>query len=149
RRIIQLKIEREALKKESDKASKERLERLEADLADLEEQADAMTRRWQAEKEKLSSEQKLKEELEAARSELVRAQREGRLERASELSYGVIPDLEKKLTAAEARAEGEVMVEEAVTENHIAQVVSRWTGIPVDKMLQGEREKLLAMEDAL
>jgi ATP-dependent Clp protease ATP-binding subunit ClpB len=149
RRIIQLKIEREALKKESDKASKDRLDRLESDLADLEESAGALTQRWQAEKDKLSSEQKLKEELEAARGELVRAQREGRLERASELSYGVIPDLEKKLAAIDQGDGGDVMLEEAVTENHIAQVVSRWTGIPVDKMLQGEREKLLAMEDAL
>jgi ATP-dependent Clp protease ATP-binding subunit ClpB len=149
RRIIQLKIEREALKKESDKASKDRLDRLETDLANLEESANALTQRWQAEKDKLSSEQKLKEELEAARGELVRAQREGRLERASELSYGVIPDLEKALAAIDERAGGDVMVEEAVTENHIAQVVSRWTGIPVDKMLQGEREKLLAMEEAL
>jgi ATP-dependent Clp protease ATP-binding subunit ClpB len=149
RRIIQLKIEREALKKESDKASKDRLDRLESDLADLEESAGALTQRWQAEKDKLSSEQKLKEELEAARGELVRAQREGRLERASELSYGVIPDLEKKLAVIDQGAGGDVMLEEAVTENHIAQVVSRWTGIPVDKMLQGEREKLLAMEDAL
>jgi len=149
RRIIQLKIEREALKKESDKASKDRLDRLESDLADLEESAGALNQRWQAEKDKLSSEQKLKEELEAARGELVRAQREGRLERASEVSYGVIPDLEKKLAAIDQGDGGDVMLEEAVTENHIAQVVSRWTGIPVDKMLQGEREKLLAMEDAL
>jgi ATP-dependent Clp protease ATP-binding subunit ClpB len=150
RRIIQLKIEREALKKEDDKASKDRLENLEKELADLQEESDALTRRWQEEKEKLSSEQHLKEELEAARRELEQAQRSGDLARAGELSYGRIPELEKKLADAEAEdQEDGAMVEEAVTSDHIAQVVSRWTGIPVDRMLEGEREKLLRMEDAL
>ncbi len=150
RRIIQLKIEREALKKEEDQASRDRLERLEKDLLDLEGKASGLTARWQAEKQKLLNAQQLKEELESARNELVSAQRDGRLERASELSYGVIPDLERKLAETEEAEEGGgVMVDEAVNENHIAQVVSRWTGIPVDKMLQGEREKLLAMEEAL
>ena len=150
RRIIQLKIEREALKKEDDQASKDRLSKLEKDLLDLEGQAGTLSEQWQAEKEKLSSAQQIKEELEGARNELARAQREGRLERASELSYGVIPDLERKLLETESADSGHVMmVDEAVSENHIAQVVSRWTGIPVDKMLQGEREKLLHMEEAL
>ena len=151
RRIIQLKIEREALKKESDDASKERLERLERDLTDLEEQSTAMTQRWTAEKEKLSSAQKLKEQLDQARAELEKAQRTGDLAKAGELAYGRIPDLEQKVAEVEATEENRPgdMVEEAVTPNHIAQIVSRWTGIPVDKMLEGERDKLLRMEDAL
>ena len=150
RRIIQLKIEREALKKEDDDASRERLGKLEEDLSVLEVKAGELDSRWSAEKDKLSSAQKLKEELEVARNELVGAQRDGRLERASELSYGVIPGLEKKLQETEAEAPpDDVMVDEAVNENHIAHVVARWTGIPIDKMLQGEREKLLNMEDAL
>ena len=150
RRIIQLKIEREALKKEDDNASRERLGKLEEDLSVLEVKAGELDSRWSAEKDKLSSAQKLKEELEVARNELVGAQRDGRLERASELSYGVIPGLEKKLQETEAEAQpDDIMVDEAVNENHIAHVVARWTGIPIDKMLQGEREKLLKMEDAL
>ncbi len=150
RRIIQLKIEREALKKEDDQASKDRLTKLEKDLLDLEGRAGTLSEQWQAEKEKLSSAQQIKEELESARNELARVQREGRLERASELSYGVIPDLERRLAETESADSGHVMmVDEAVSENHIAQVVSRWTGIPVDKMLQGEREKLLHMEETL
>ncbi len=150
RRIIQLKIEREALKKEDDKASRERLGKLEEDLSVLEVKAGELDSRWSAEKNKLSSAQKLKEELEVARNELVGAQRDGRLERASELSYGVIPELEKKLQETEAEEQtDDIMVDEAVNENHIAQVVARWTGIPIDKMLQGEREKLLKMEEAL
>ncbi|MDA7947883.1 MAG: ATP-dependent chaperone ClpB [Hyphomicrobiaceae bacterium] len=149
RRIIQMKIEREALKKEDDSASKDRLETLEKELADLEEQSDALTRRWHEEKEKLNEAQNLKEELDAARHELEQAQRSGDLARAGELSYGRIPELEKKLTETEEEERAEGMVEEAVTSDHIAQVVSRWTGIPVDKMLEGEREKLLRMEDAL
>lgn len=150
RRIIQLKIEREALKKEPDEASKDRLGKLEKELADLEEQSSVLTRRWQDEKNKLSQEQKFKEELEAARIELEKAQRSGDLERASELAYGVIPELEKKVAEKEAEdAQSGAMVEEAVTPDHIAQVVSRWTGIPVDKMLEGEKDKLLHMEDAL
>ncbi len=150
RRIIQLKIEREALKKESDQASQDRLLKLEKDLLDLEGRAGTLSERWQAEKEKLSSAQQIKEELEGARNELARSQREGRLERASELAYAVIPDLERQLAETESADSGHVMmVDEAVSENHIAQVVARWTGIPVDKMLQGEREKLLHMEEAL
>ena len=148
RRVIQLKIEREALKKEKDQASKDRLEKIETELADLEGKAAELAASWQAEKSKLASAQKIKEELETARNELAQAQRAGRLERASELAYGVIPELEKKLVETEKQAQG-AMLEEAVTEAHIAQVVSRWTGIPVDKMLEGEREKLLHMEDAL
>ena len=153
RRIIQLKIEREALKKETDQASKDRLVRLEKDLADLEEQSQALTQRWTAEKEKLASANKVKEQLDQARIDLDRAQRKGDLAKAGELAYGTIPQLEKQLSEAEERsrtagATGD-MVEEAVTPDHIAQVVSRWTGIPVDKMLEGEREKLLRMEDEL
>ena len=151
RRIIQLKIEREALKKESDDASKDRLENLEKELADLEEQSFSLTRRWEDEKGKLAGAQKIKEELEANRNELEQAQRQGNLERASELSYSIIPDLEKRLVEAETNSEKptDVMVEEVVSPSHIAQVISRWTGIPVDRMLEGEREKLLRMEDEI
>ncbi|GGA34757.1 ATP-dependent chaperone ClpB [Pelagibacterium lentulum] len=151
RRIIQLKIEREALKKEDDDASKTRLNRLETELAGLEEESDAMTQRWLAEKERLAGGTKLKEQLDQARTELELAQRKGDLARAGELAYGVIPDLEKRLTDAEGHVAqpGSDMVEEVVTPNHIAQVVSRWTGVPVDKMLEGERDKLLRMEDEL
>jgi ATP-dependent Clp protease ATP-binding subunit ClpB len=148
RRIMQLQIEREALKKESDAASKDRLNKLEKELAEAEEKSAAMTRNWQAEKEKLASASKLKEELEAVRRELEIAQRKGDFARAGELTYAKIPELEKKLKAAEATGDSK-LVEEAVTESHIAQVVSRWTGIPVDKMLEGEREKLLHMEEEL
>ncbi len=150
RRILQLQIEREALKKETDKASKDRLEALEKDLADLEEKASALTARWQAEKQKLNEAQKVKEELDAARSELENAQRIGDLGRAGELAYGTIPELEKKLQETEAVCKpANVLMEEEVTTNHVAQIVSRWTGVPVDKMLEGEREKLLRMEEAL
>ncbi|WP_127144107.1 ATP-dependent chaperone ClpB [Pelagibacterium montanilacus] len=151
RRIIQLKIEREALKKEDDDASKSRLARLEAELAGLEEESDAMTQRWLAEKERLAGGTKLKEELDQARTELELAQRKGDLARAGELAYGVIPDLERRLNAAEAHEAkpGSDMVEEVVTADHIAQVVSRWTGVPVDRMLEGERDKLLRMEQEL
>ena len=150
RRVIQLKIEREALRKETDQASKDRLERLEKELADLEEQSAALTQRWQAEKEKLGAASKLKEELDQARFDLDKAQRMGDLAKAGEIAYGLIPDLEKKLDAAEAEERsGGDLVEEAVTPDHIAHVVSRWTGVPVDKMLEGEREKLLRMEDEL
>ncbi len=148
RRIIQLKIEREALKKETDRASKDRLEKLEAELAGLEEQSTALTARWNEEKKSLQSAQKLKEEIDRARQELDVAQRRGNLARAGELAYGVIPDLERKLKAAEEMGSSR-LVNEVVTEEHIAQVVSRWTGIPVDKMLEGEREKLLHMEQGL
>ncbi|MEO1719467.1 MAG: ATP-dependent chaperone ClpB [Pseudomonadota bacterium] len=153
RRIIQLKIEREALRKEDDTASKDRLQKLEGDLSNLEEQSRSLTERWEAEKAKLGDAQKLKEDLDQHRSELERAQRAGDLQRAGELAYGVVPDLERRIAAIEA-AEGAqsgdgAMLEEAVTPDHVAQVVSRWTGIPVDRMLEGEREKLLKMEDAI
>ncbi|BCP55102.1 chaperone protein ClpB [Kaistia sp. 32K] len=148
RRIIQLKIEREALKKETDPASKDRLERLEKELTDLEEESAAYTQRWQAEKQKLNAAQKLKEQLDQARSDLDKAQRTGDLAKAGELAYGAIPTLERQLVEAE-KAQTSTMMEEAVTPDHIAQIVSRWTGIPVDKMLEGEREKLLRMEDEL
>ena len=151
RRIIQLKIEREALKKEPDEASKDRLAKLEKELVELEENSTLLTNRWEEEKGKLSSAQKLKEELEALRVELEQAQRQGNLERASELTYGVIPELESKIAEKEANGDAShnSMVEEEVKSNHIAQVVSRWTGIPVDKMLEGEKDKLLRMEEAL
>jgi ATP-dependent Clp protease ATP-binding subunit ClpB len=147
RRIMQLKIEREALKKETDTASKDRLEKLEKELANLEESANAMAARWQAEKEQLGAAQKIKEDLDHARIELEQAQRKGDLTKAGELAYGVIPDLEAKLQKIEEE-EGKAgsLAQEVVEPDMIAQVVSRWTGIPVDKMLEGEREKLLAME---
>ena len=153
RRIMQLKIEREALKKETDDASKTRLARLEQELADFEEEAGALTTRWQNEKQRLHGSQKLKEELDKARTDLELAQRQGNLARAGELAYGVIPGLEKQIKSADdPNGDGKPdnpMVEEVVTPSHIAQVVSRWTGIPVDRMLEGEREKLLQMEDQL
>jgi ATP-dependent Clp protease ATP-binding subunit ClpB len=145
RRILQLEIERAALKKESDAASRERLERLVEELDGLKQQSAELTAQWRAEKDKLASAQKLKEQLDQARIELEQAQRKGDFTRAGELTYAVIPDLERKLKGAEA-AESHRMIEEAVTDQHIAAVVSRWTGIPVDKMLEGEREKLLGME---
>ncbi|WP_420391682.1 ATP-dependent chaperone ClpB [Acuticoccus sp.] len=148
RRIVQLKIEREALRKEEDAASRDRLERLERELADLEERSDALTQRWRAEKDKLAGAQDVKAQLDQARQELAMAQRKGDLARAGELAYGVIPALERRIADAEG-SEGAGMVEEAVTTSHIAQVVSRWTGIPVDKMMEGEREKLMRMEEAL
>jgi ATP-dependent Clp protease ATP-binding subunit ClpB len=147
RRIMQLKIEREALKKERDSASKDRLAKLDKELANLEEEASALSQRWQDEKAKLASAQKLKEQLDQARNELEQAQRRGDLTRAGELAYGVIPDLETKLKGVEEEeGKGGAMAQEVVTPDLIAQVVSRWTGIPVDKMLEGEREKLLQME---
>jgi len=150
RRLVQLKIEREALKKEQDAASRDRLKRLEKDIADLEEQSRALSDRWQAEKSKLGEAQRLKEELDSLRIELERVRRQGDYNRAGELQYALIPALEKKLETLEAGDGRSVaMVEEAVTPDHIAQIVSRWTGIPVDKMLEGEREKLLKMEEAL
>ena len=145
RRIMQLQIEREALKKESDAASKDRLQKLEKELAEQEEKSAIITRNWQAEKEKLAAASKLKEELEKARLHLDQAQQRGDFAKAGELAYATIPELEKKLKVAEEASESD-MLEEAVTEAHVAQVVSRWTGIPVDKMLEGEREKLLQME---
>jgi ATP-dependent Clp protease ATP-binding subunit ClpB len=149
REIIRLKIEQEALRKESDPGSKSRLQALEKELADLEERAAALTARWSAEKNKLSNAQKLKSELDALRIELANAQRRGEFQRAGELAYGRIPELEKKLAEIEANENTGEMMEEAVTANHVAQVVSRWTGVPVDKMLEGEKEKLLRMEDML
>jgi ATP-dependent Clp protease ATP-binding subunit ClpB len=151
RRIIQLKIEREALKQETDQSSADRLKKLEDELADTEEKADALTARWQAEKQKLGHAADLKKRLDEARNELAIAQRNGQFQRAGELTYGIIPGLEKELAAAEARDSSGVgsMVQEVVTADNIAHVVSRWTGIPVDKMLEGQREKLLRMEDEL
>src|SRR5256712_747662 len=149
REIIRLKIEQEALKKETDIGSKSRLQALEKELADLEEKSAALTARWSAEKNKLSDAQKLKSELDALRIELANAQRRGEFQRAGELAYGKIPELEKKLESIEANENPGEMMEEAVTANHIAQVVSRWTGVPVDKMLEGEKDKLLKMEDQL
>ncbi len=146
RRVMQLKIEREALKKESDKASRDRLAKLSEELGQLEERSNGLTAAWRAEKERLTDTQKLKERLDQARSEVEVAQRRGDLGRASELLYGVIPDLERQQAAA---SEGGKLVNEAVTEEQIAAVVSRWTGVPVDKMLEGERAKLLRMEDEL
>ena len=148
RRIIQLKIEREALKKETDPASRDRLDRLETELTELEAKSAELTGRWQGEKDQLAVAQKTKEQLEQARATLDQAQRNGEWARAGELTYGVIPDLERSLTAAEQAAEHRMLNEE-VRDNDIASVVSRWTGIPVDRMLAGERDKLLAMEDRL
>ena len=148
RDLMQAKIEREALKKESDAASKDRLARLEKSIAELEEKSKGLTRRWEAEKSKLGSAQKLRVELDQRRTELEQAQRRGDLAKAGELAYGVIPGLEKKLKGIEEQDKG-AMVEEAVTPDQIASVVSRWTGIPVDKMLEGERAKLLRMEEEL
>jgi ATP-dependent Clp protease ATP-binding subunit ClpB len=148
RRLIQLKIEREALKKESDAASKERLKKLLDEVSELEAQSAELTKQWQGEKEKLNEAQKLKEKLDHARSELEQAQRRGDYTRAGEITYAIIPDLERKLKEAEAAAEHR-MLNEVVTDQDIAGVVSRWTGIPVDRMLEGEREKLLHMEDGL
>jgi ATP-dependent Clp protease ATP-binding subunit ClpB len=146
REIVRLKIEQEALKKESDPGSKERLKRLEGELASLEKQSADLTARWKSEKDKLANAQKLKTELDQLRVELANAQRRGEYQKAGELAYGRIPELEKKLKDVEGKHAGAV-VEEAVTADHVAQVVSRWTGIPVDRMLEGEREKLLKMED--
>ena len=148
REIVRLKIEQEALKKETDAGSKDRLKHLEAELKSLEKRSADLTSRWKAEKEKLSDAQKLKTELDQARNELANAQRRGEYQKAGELAYGRIPELEKKLKAIESKNAGAV-VEEAVTANHVAQVVSRWTGIPVDRMLEGEREKLLKMEEQI
>ena len=148
RRLVQMKIEQAALRKESDEASKERLKKLDREVAALEEESARLTAQWQAEKDKLAGAQKLKEALDQARGELEIAQRDGQLERAGELAYGVIPNIEKQLADA-AAAEEHRMLNEEVTDGDIASVVSRWTGIPVDKMLEGERDKLLHMEDSL
>lgn len=148
RRILRLKIEREGLKRETDAASIDRLETLEGELANLEQQSSELTARWQAEKEKIAGEAKLKEQLDAARLELEQAQRSGDLARAGELSYGRIPALEKQLAEAQATSQG-AMLREEVTADDIAGVVSRWTGVPVERMLEGERDKLLRMEEVL
>ena len=148
RRVVQLKIEREAIKKEDDEPSRERLEKLEVELEDLEFQSAEMTEQWESEKASLADATKAKEELEQARLAIDRALREGEYEKAGELQYDLIPRLEDRVRRAE-EAENTRIVEEAVTTEHVASIVSRWTGIPVDKMLQGEREKLLAMEDSL
>jgi len=147
REILQKQIEAEALRREDDQASRDRLEKLEKELGDLQQRSAEMTARWQAERDKLESARGLKEQLDRARAELDQAKREGNLARAGELSYGVIPGLEKKL--AEAEAGDGLMVEEAVRPEQIAEVVERWTGIPTSKMLEGEREKLLHMEDEI
>lgn len=148
RRIIQLKIEREALRKETDAASKDRLATLEAELANLEQQSSELTTRWQAEKDKINAESRLKEQLDAAKLELDQAQRAGDLGRMAELNYGTIPALTKQLAEAEQQT-GNAMLREEVTADDIAAVVARWTGIPMERMLEGEREKLLHMEEAL
>ena len=148
RRIIQLKIEEQALQKETDTASQDRLANLREELANLEQQSSELTTRWQNERDKIAAEGKIKEELDAARIELEQAQRAGDLAKAGELSYGKIPQLEKQLEEAQGQAENALLREE-VTEDDIAGVVSKWTGIPVDKMMEGEREKLLNMEDVI
>jgi len=148
RKIIQLKIEELALAKETDKASKERLDALREELANLEQQSAELTTRWQNERDKIAAEGKIKEELDAARGELEQAQRAGDLARAGELSYGRIPDLERQLADAQGQAENALLREE-VTEDDIAAVVSRWTGVPVDRMMEGERDKLLRMEEVI
>ncbi len=149
RRIMQLKIEREALKVEKDDASKDRLAKLEKELAGLEEESTSLTAAWAGEKEKLGLAADLKRQLDEARNELAIAQRTGEFQKAGELAYGSIPELEQKLAEAEGQDDSTSMVEETVTPDHVAHIVSRWTGIPVDKMLEGEREKLLRMEDEL
>ncbi len=148
REILQKQIEAEALKKEDDAASKDRLGKLEKELSDLQQKSAEMTAKWQSERDKLNMARELKEQLDRARAELDQAKREGNLARAGELSYGVIPQLEKQLGQAEDK-DDDLMVEEAVRPEQIAQVVERWTGIPTSKMLEGEREKLLKMEEEL
>jgi ATP-dependent Clp protease ATP-binding subunit ClpB len=149
RRVVQLKIEREALQKETDTASKARLEKLEDELDDLEGRSEEMTARWKAEKDKVGQSAQAREALERLRAELAQAQRRGDLQRASEIAYGEIPPLEKRLAEEEAAAAQDAVSPEVVDAEQIAAVVSRWTGVPVEKMLEGEREKLLGMEDVL
>ncbi|WP_020593232.1 ATP-dependent chaperone ClpB [Kiloniella laminariae] len=148
RKLIQLKIEQSALQKENDKGARDRLEKLQSEIADLQEKSNSLTSRWRAEKDKLAGAQKIKEELEQARIQLERAERDGHLEKAGELKYGRVPTLERALAEAEEAGESHMLNEE-VRDEMIAAVVSRWTGIPVDKMLEGEREKLLQMEALL
>ena len=150
REVVRLKIEQEALRKENDGGSKERLKRLTKELADLEEKAGALTAKWKSERDKLSQTADLQKELDKLRNELADATRRGDYQRAGELQYDRIPKVEKKLVGVEAQsAAGAVLAEEAVTANHIAQVVSRWTGVPVDRMMEGERDKLLKMEEKI
>ena len=150
RRIMQLEIEREALRKESDKASRERLGKLEKELAELKEERTRLTSQWEQEKAAIQTARKLKEELEQARAAVDRAQREGDYARASELQYGRIPELERLIAQAESHATGpQRMLKEEVDEEDIAEVVSKWTGIPVSRMMEGEIEKLLRMEARL
>ncbi len=149
REIVRLKIEQQALMKERDAASKDRLKRLEKDLAQLEEQADALTAKWKSEKDKLNSAAELQKKLDKAKNDLADAVRRGDYQKAGELQYGTVPDLEKKLKATESATASTVVASEAVTADNVAAVVSRWTGIPVDRMLEGERDKLLKMEDKI
>jgi ATP-dependent Clp protease ATP-binding subunit ClpB len=149
RRIIQLKIEELALAKESDQPSKDRLTTLKSELAQLEEQSAALTVRWQGERDKIAAEGEIKAKLDAARIELDQAQRSGDLAKAGELSYGRIPELERQLAEADAAEKGNLLLHEEVTADEIAAVVSRWTGIPIDRMMAGEREKLLKMEETI
>jgi ATP-dependent Clp protease ATP-binding subunit ClpB len=149
REIVRLKIEQQALKKERDAASKDRLKRLEKDLAQLEEKADALTAKWKSEKDKLNSAAELQKQLDKAKNDLADAVRRGDYQMAGELQYGTVPDLEKKLKATESATASTVVASEAVTADNVASVVSRWTGIPVDRMLEGERDKLLKMEDKI
>jgi len=148
REILQKQIEAEALKKEDDQASRDRLEKLERELSELQQKSAEMTARWQSERDRLNASRELKEKLDHARAELDIAKREGNLARAGELSYGIIPQMEKSLAEAEA-GDGDVMVEEAVRPEQIAEVVERWTGIPTARMLEGERDKLLRMEEQI
>jgi ATP-dependent Clp protease ATP-binding subunit ClpB len=149
REIVRLKIEQEALKKERDPGSKERLKRLEKELAQLEEKATALTAQWKSEKDKLNSAADLQKQLDKAKNDLADAIRRGDYQRAGELQYSVIPEVERKLKATESTGKSAVVASEAVTADNVAQVVSRWTGIPVDRMLEGEREKLLRMEEQI
>ena len=149
REIVRLKIEQQALKKERDAASKDRLKRLEKDLAQLEEKADALTAKWKSEKDKLNSAAELQKKLDKAKNDLADAVRRGDYQKAGELQYGTVPELEKKLKATESATASTVVASEAVTADNVAAVVSRWTGIPVDRMLEGERDKLLKMEDKI
>ena len=149
REIVRLKIEQQALKKERDAASKDRLKRLEKDLAQLEEKADALTAKWKSEKDKLNSAAELQKKLDKAKNDLADAVRRGDYQKAGELQYGTVPELEKKLKATESATASVVVASEAVTADNVASVVSRWTGIPVDRMLEGERDKLLKMEDKI
>jgi ATP-dependent Clp protease ATP-binding subunit ClpB len=149
REIVRLKIEQQALMKERDAASKDRLKRLEKDLAQLEEKADALTARWKSEKDKLNSAAELQKQLDKAKNDLADAVRRGDYQKAGELQYGTVPELEKKLKATESATASSIVASEAVTADNVAAVVSRWTGIPVDRMLEGERDKLLKMEDKI